>query len=314
MKHLLLLLCVLLASATVSAQHQHPGKPAPAENDGTHGEHEVRGQRPAEEEDSAAHASHDVQGPGNEPAAAPPPPAALSGPRNAADTLFDPVEMAEARRQLRAEEGAAIHSFLLVDRLEAAFGDGDEAYNWDGQGWYGGDLHKLWLKSEGEYEEGSLQSAEIQALYSRAVTAFFDAQFGIRQDWRPEPERSYLVAGLHGLLPYVFELDAQLFLSDEGDLSGRLETEYDLQVTQRLVLQPRVEVEFAAQAVPELRTGSGLTSIEAGLRLRYEIRREFAPYFGIAWERKTGGTADFVRASGQDPDTVAAILGARFWF
>jgi copper resistance protein B len=244
-----------------------------------------------------------------------PPPAASSGPVHAADALFDSGEMAAARDQLRAEEGASMNYLLLADRLETAFGGGDDRYAWDLQGWYGGDIHRLWLKTEGEGEPGArVDAIELQALYSRAISPFFDAQFGIRHDARPDPDRSYLVAGIQGLMPFVFEVDAALFLSDKGDLSGRVETEYDLQVTQRLILQPRIEFEFAAQATPELGIGSGLNSIEAGMRLRYEVRREIAPYIGVVWERKLGDTADFARSSGEDRESLQLVFGARFWF
>jgi copper resistance protein B len=264
------------------------------------------------------HAAHDMGAQRKDVdvlAAGSPPPAALSGPLHAADALFGPELMAAARNQLRAEEGGMKHYLLLADQLETAFGDGDERYRWDLQGWYGGDLHRLSLKTEGEGELGRrVDDAEIQALYSRAISPFFDAQFGIRYDVRPDPDRAYLVAGIQGLMPFVFEVDAALFLSDEGDLSGRVETEYDLQVTQRLILQPRIELDFAAQTTPELGIGSGLNSIEAGIRLRYEVRREIAPYVGVAWERTLGDTADFARASGEDWRSLRLVFGARFWF
>jgi copper resistance protein B len=314
----------MLIAASASAQHAgHTAEPGPEPTpeqglDEPHAGHAKPLPPAPRHEATDPHASHDPgaqHDPAAVPPAAPPPPAALSGPAHAADALFDPVQMADARRQLRAEEGAARNLFVLADRLEASFANGDEDYAWDVQGWYGGDIHKLWLKSEGAGEPGDgTDRAEVQALYSRAFTSFFDAQFGVRYDVRPEPDRSYLVAGVQGLLPYVFELDAALFLSDEGDLSGRVESEYDLQITQRMILQPRIEIDFAAQDVPELGIGSGLASFDAGLRLRYEIRREVAPYVGVAWERKLGDTADFARAAGEDRGDVSLVLGARFWF
>jgi copper resistance protein B len=248
-------------------------------------------------------------------AEASPPPAAFSGPAHAADTLFDPREMAEVREQLRIEQGAAKNYLILADRFETRVGDGEEKYLWDVQGWHGGDIDKLWLKSEGEgdFGDGS-DSAEFQALYSRAIAPFFDVQAGVRHDVRPEPNRSHLVVGLQGLLPYVFGLDAAAFLSDEGDLTGRLEAEFDLQINQRLLLQPRVELNMAAQEIPELGIGSGVGSMEAGVRLRYEIRREFAPYAGIGWEQKFGDTGDFARAAGEDRGGWEAVLGVRSWF
>lgn len=260
-------------------------------------------------------AQHEGHGTHEAPPPAAPPPAAFSGPEHAADTIFDPGDMAEAREQLRVEEGGMNTWFFLADRFEARDGDGEENYLWDLQGWYGGDIDKLWLKTEGEGGiSGDTESTELQALYSRAISPFFDVQAGVRYDVRPEPDRTHLVLGLQGLLPYVFEVDAAIFLSEKGDLTGRLEGEYDLQISQRLILQPRVEFNFAAQEVPELGIGSGLGSVGAGLRLRYEIRREFAPYVGVGWERKLGDTADFARAAGEERGGWEAIVGVRSWF
>ena len=265
----------------------------------------------------AQHDSHDMStmDAAEAPPAADAPDTARSGPLHAADSLFDPENMAEARSQLRADDGGATNFLFLADRIEAGAGDGDDIYAWDLQGWYGGDIDKLWLKSEGEGGRGGgLASAEMQLLYSRAVSPFFDAQFGVRHDFRPDPERSYLVAAVQGLLPYTFDVEATAFLSEKGDLSGRLEGEYDLRISQRLVLQPRVEINFAIQDVPSLHVGSGIGSVEGGLRLRYEIRREFAPYLGMEWERKVGDTADLAQAAGEERRSFAVLAGARFWF
>src|SRR5690606_27669613 len=186
---------------------------------------------------------------------------------------------------------------------------------WDLQGWYGGDIHKLWWKSEGAGElGGNTDDAEVQLLYSRAVTPYFDFQAGVRHDFEPSPQRSHAVFGVQGVRPYVFDIDAAAFVSEEGDLAGRFEGEYDLRIRQRLVLQPRVEMCFSAQAIPELGVGAGLGSVEGGLRLRYEIRRELAPYVGLALERRTGQTADFARAAGDDPRSWKLIVGVRAWF
>jgi len=244
-----------------------------------------------------------------------PPPAAFSGPPHAADTLFDPEQMTAAREQLRVEQGGMRNYLILEDRFEIRAGDGEEKYLWDVQGWYGGDISKLWLKSEGGgVLDESPESAEFQALYSRAIAPFFDLQAGVRHDLSPDPERTHLVLGLQGLVPYFFEIDAAAFLSDEGDLTGRLQWEFDLQIAQRLLLQPRLELNFAAQEIAELGIGSGLASVEAGVRLRYEIRREFAPYIGIGWERKLDDTADFARAAGDDRGGFEAIFGVTSWF
>ncbi|WP_137390400.1 copper resistance protein B [Rhodoligotrophos defluvii] len=246
---------------------------------------------------------------------APPPPAAFSGPRHAADMLFDPSDMARAREDLRVEQGGATNYRVMVDQLEARIHDGRDGYLWDAQGWYGGDIDKLWIKTEGEGSFGEkTEEAEVQALWSRAITPWFDFQAGIRYDFRPDPERGHLVLGLQGLVPYEFEVDAAAFVSDEGDVSARFEAEYDLLITQRLILQPRAEVNLAAQEVRELGIGSGINDIELGLRLRYEFAREFAPYVGVEWERKLGETADFARDEGEGVDDLFFVTGVRIWF
>ncbi|MEC8178418.1 MAG: copper resistance protein B, partial [Pseudomonadota bacterium] len=191
---------------------------------------------------------------------------------------------------------------------------GETGYLWDAQAWYGGDLNRFVLKTEGEGEfGGAVEDAEIQALYSRAIGPFFDLQAGVRFD--PEPDsRTHLVLGVAGLAPYMFHVDGAMFLSDRGDLTARVEAEYDQKITQRLILQPRIEAEFAAQDIPERDIGAGVTKVEPGLRLRYEIAREFAPYIGVEYEAKLGETADIARAGGEDPDGFKILLGLRAWF
>jgi copper resistance protein B len=159
------------------------------------------------------------------------------------------------------------------------------------QGWYGSDEHKLWWKTEGEMSDGNAEEAELQLLYSKPVSAFWDLQFGIRHDFEPGPSESHVVAGLQGLAPQWFEVDLAVFVSENGDFSARVEAEYDLRLTQRLILQPRAEFD------------TGPESVELGLRLRYEIRREIAPYIGISWQDRAG----------QD-DFSSFLVGARLWF
>ena len=211
--------------------------------------------------------------------------------------------------------GAMKTSKLLVDQLEAKVRNGRDGYAWDGQGWYGGDIDKLWIKTEGEGAFGeTVEKAEVQALWSHAIDPWFDLQAGIRYDFRPDPERAYLALGVQGLAPYWFEVDAAAFVSNKGDVSARLEAEYDLRLTQKLILQPRAEFDLALQDVPELGIGSGLSSGEIGARLRYEIRPEFAPYVGVEYERAFGGTAAFRRAAGEDRGGWSLLLGLRTWF
>jgi copper resistance protein B len=254
------------------------------------------------------------------PPLVPPPPEALSGPAHAQDRFFNPAQAAQSRRQLAREHGAMLATRFLIDQLEVGIGKGREAYSWDGQFWYGGNINKLWLKSEGEGEfGGSLEAAEIQGLWSRAINPWFDLQAGVRQDFGEGPDRTHLVVGIQGLARYWFEVDGALFLSNKGDLTGRIEAEYDLRLTQQLILQPRVEVDFSLQDIPELGTGAGLSTGEIGARLRYEFypgsgAAVIAPYIGINYERAFGDTADFRRADGERRGDLRLLLGVRTWF
>jgi len=208
-----------------------------------------------------------------------------------------------------------IYHFLLIDRLEAGFGGGDNINAWDAQGWIGGDYNKFWFKTQGEGVQGKYpEDAEIQALYSRTISPFWDFQAGAGYDIRPKPERGHAVIGVQGLAPQWFEVDAAAFLSNKGDATFRLDVEYELLLTQRLILQPRAEINAAAQAIPELALGSGITHSELGLRLRYEIRREFAPYIGVSWKKAWGDTANIVRAAGAETSSLYFVAGLRLWF
>ncbi len=242
----------------------------------------------------------------------PPPPAPTD---HAADRVFDPAVMAASRAQLRKEHGGSLIGMALLNIAEYQAHKGKDGYRWDGEAWFGGDINRLTLKSEGEgaLREG-LESAEVQALYSRALDPYWNLQAGVRYDFKPNPSRTYATIGIEGLAPGFFEVEGALFLSNKGDLLGRLEGYYDQRITQRLILQPRVEFNFAAQDVPENRSGSGLSNAELGLRLRYEIRREFAPYIGISYDRKVGDTARFARAAGEDVSNTSFVAGIRFWF
>lgn len=267
--------------------------------------------------DAAAdpHAGHNMAADVPAPPTASPPPAAFSGPPHAADAVFGAQRMAAAREELRTEHGDMRVGKLLVDRLEVRLRDGSDGYAWDADAWYGGDIDKLWMKTEGEGEFGrAVEAAEVQALWSHAIGPFFDLQAGLRYDIRPRPDRGHLVLGVQGLAPYWFEVDAAAFLSDKGDLTARVEAEYDQRITQKLILQPRVEFDLAAQDVPELGIAAGLSAGALGLRLRYEIEPRFAPYLGVEYERAFGDTADFRRAAGEDAGGWSLLLGLRAWF
>ena len=250
-----------------------------------------------------------------DPPAAPPPPGALGGPAHAADAVFPAGQMNAARSVFRDEHGAIRTYRVLIDQLEARIQNGRDGYAWDGEAWYGGAIDRLWLKTEGEGTFGSgPEQAEVQALWSRALDPWFNLQAGVRYDIRPTPDRGYLVLGIEGLAPYWFEVDGAVFLSQKGDLSARFEGEYEQRITQRLILQPRIDLDFSLQDVPELGIGSGLSSAEAGLRLRYEIVPEFAPYVGVHYGRAFGDTAAFRRAAGRDVGGLSFLVGVRTWF
>ena len=205
-------------------------------------------------------------------------------------------------------------TMLMVDQLEIRSDSDDPPLVWDAEGWLGKDLNKLWLKTDGEYVDGSLEEAEIQALYSRAIAPFWDLQAGWRHDIQPEPNRDWLALGVKGLAPYYFDIDLAVFIGESGQTAARLQVEYEIMFTQKLVLVPEVELNLYGKDDPAVGIGSGLADIEAGLRLRYEIRRKFAPYAGLNWIHLYGQTADFARIDNGDTDNFQFVLGTRFWF
>lgn len=267
------------------------------------------------------HAQHETQTPAPDPHAghttattpqATPP---VTGEANAADLYFDPAAMARAREQLITENGGMrTHAFIL-EQLEAGFDDESETYAWHVQGWYGGDVHRLWWKSEGEGAFGEeIEHAELQLLYSRAVTPYFDLQAGVRQSYLDSEDRTDLVLGVQGLAPYWFEVGAAAFVSTGGDVTARAEAEYDLRLTQKLILQPSAELNLAAQDIPDLDVGAGFTDANVGVRLRYEISRSFAPYVGVEWTSALGETRDIRESLGADTQSTRAVIGLRALF
>lgn len=316
MRALAILTAVLAVSATPAlAQHQgHPMPPAePAADTAPTVAPVPASEQPLAQEGMAAVPGMEVPTPdaadeevGSEPA--PPVPTDF-----AADRIFDPAAMARARAGLHKEHGGSINSKVMISLGELQIRDGETGYRWEGEAWVGGDINRFVVKTEGE-GAGELESAEVQALYSRAVSPFFDLQAGVRQDFQSGPKRTYATAGFEGVAPYWFDTSGSLFLSNEGEVFGRVEGTYDLRLTQRLILQPRIEANLSGQAVPELALGSGVSNIELGLRLRYEIKREFAPYVGVSFDRKFGGTADYARTAGNDVEATSVIVGVRAWF
>lgn len=244
----------------------------------------------------------------------PPPPEAGSGPPRAADAIWGAEVMAAERERERKMHGDFPVLWLQADRLEAQVRDGADGYLWDVQGYYGGTTSKFWFKSEGEGAFGEeLEQAEVQALWSKAIDPYWDLQAGVRQDLAG-PNTTHAVIGIQGLAPYMFEVDAALFLSHRGHVTARIEGELDQRITQRLILQPRAEIALSAQDIPELGIGAGLDKAELGLRLRYEIAREFAPYVGVEQSWKAGKSADYARAKGEGTSATSLVAGIRFWF
>lgn len=244
---------------------------------------------------------------GNEPA-----PEAPSD--HAAERFYSAEEMDASRAQLRREHGGAIVSTVRIELAELQFNGDDTMFRWEGEGWIGGDINRLVFKTEGEANEDKVEHAEVQALFSRAIGPYFDLQAGVRYDIEPSPNRAYAVIGFEGVAPYWFETTGAVFVSDEGEVSARLEGSYDARLTQRLILQPRAEINFSADDIPERGIGDGVTDAELGLRLRYEIRRTFAPYVGVSYQSKFGATADYARADGEDASDTRFVIGLRAWF
>jgi copper resistance protein B len=209
------------------------------------------------------------------------------------------------------DESMTFH--LVRGEIDATSIDDADVVNWEGEAWIGGDRNKLWFKTEGELADGEAEFAEIQALWSRNIADFWDLQAGVRVDLAPDTT-PYLVLGVQGLAPYQFETEAAAFVSDDGDISARLHQSLDLLLTQRLILEPHIEVNLHAQDVPERNIGAGISDVEGGLQLRYEITRKFAPYLDIVYERALGETESLMRDAGEEVEETSLRAGVRFWF
>ncbi|MES2822323.1 MAG: copper resistance protein B [Pseudomonadota bacterium] len=209
------------------------------------------------------------------------------------------------------ENSDPLLTHLMLNQLEVSEHNGSAL---EAQAWVGKDFHKLWLKTDVERRDSNTEDAEIQVLYSRALNPFWDLQMGARHDLKPTPDRTWGVLGVRGLAPYFFDLDAALFVSDSGHTAARFSVDYELLLTQRLILTPTIEINFYGQNDTETATGSGLSDAKTGLRLRYEIQREFAPYVGIQWQKKFGNTADFDKGTGDVVSDMELVVGLHAWF
>lgn len=207
-----------------------------------------------------------------------------------------------------------INYLFVADRLEWQDADDGSALAWDLNGWIGGDIDRLAFRSEGERVAGRTESAELQLLWSHAIGPWWESVLGVRQDFKPGPAQTWVAFGMQGMPLYGLETEATAFLGEAGQSALRLSAEYDLLLTQRLILQPAAELNLYGRTDEERGVGSGLSDLELGLRLRYEIRREFAPYLGVSWHRAYGNTADLHRAHGEDLGEARLVAGVRFWF
>jgi copper resistance protein B len=207
-----------------------------------------------------------------------------------------------------------VHWFALLNRLETWDADEGNAIGWEGSGWAGTDLDRVWVRSEGESIDGSIESADVEVLYGRAIARWWDLVAGVRHDFGEGPSQTFAAVGVMGLAPYMFEVEATAYLGESGQTGLGLEAEYETLFTNRLIGQWLVEAEVWGQDDPERGIGSGLSTLEAGFRLRYEFHRQFAPYIGVVWERAYGGTADYRREQHDDIEDTRVVAGVRIWF
>ncbi|WP_411291053.1 copper resistance protein B [Sphingorhabdus sp.] len=332
MNYSLLLPAAALLATPALAQSGHQGHDMPAEKaeqstsapaSDPHAGHDMGTADEAVKEQPAGdaadpHAGHDMSAGaaemtpmdevGNVPAPAPPG-------DHAADAIFGSDIMARSRKELAYEVGGMGYSLVTIDLLEVGVQKGSESYRFEGEAFTGGNINRFGIKFEGEGAFGErIDDLELQALYSRAIAPYWNLQAGVRYDLKPDPSRTYLVAGVEGIAPYWFKVNAAGFVSNKGEVRARLEASYDQRITQSLILQPRIEANVAFQDIRAIGVGSGLTDFEAGLRLRYEIEQEIAPYIGVEWRKQTGATARFSRVAGEDPETISLVAGIRIWF
>lgn len=216
--------------------------------------------------------------------------------------------------QRHMEHASEVNSYVLFNRLEAWNADRGAAQAWEGQAWIGTDLNRVWLRSEGERVGGRTESADVEVLYGRSIARWWDVVAGIRHDFKPGASQDFAAIGVIGLAPYKFEVEATAYIGQSGQTAARFEVEYETLLTDRLILQPLVEVNLFGQNDERRGIGSGLSTVEAGLRLRYEFTRRLAPYIGVVRERAFGRTADFRRTEGEDIDDTRFVAGLRIWF
>lgn len=282
-------LALLAAVGTVHAQHQHhqhmQPSPSPVEQSGH--DHQPPTDQPGESE--LAHIP-------------PSPPQQVMG---------DMSE--EAMAEMMGMDDTETFGMALFDQFEWRDADGADAFAWDGRAWYGNDYDKALLKTEGERIDGDYQGS-TELLWDHVISRWWSLQGGIAHDFGEGPSRTWAAFGVQGLAPYWFEVEALMYVGEEGRTAARFSTEYEMFLTQRLVLQPKLELNLYGKDDAANGIGSGLSDAEFGLRLRYEIRRELAPYVGVLWSWRLGETADLARDQGGDAGDLQFVAGLRAWF
>lgn len=260
------------------------------------------------------HSKMDHSKMGHAPAPAPATQAAMQ-PREPIPALTD-ADRAAAFPQVagHAAHGQGRQSYWLVDRLEIWDADGGAGLGWETGGWFGGDLNRLWLRTEGEREGGSLESGSVEVLYGRSISRWWDVVAGVRHDLGEAPSQTFAAIGVVGLAPYKFEVEATAYIGQGGQTAATFEAEYDTLLTGRLIAQWHAEANLFGREDPGRGLGAGLATVEAGLRLRYEISRRFAPYVGVVWEQAQGETARMRRDNGEHVEDTRLVAGFRFWF
>lgn len=226
-------------------------------------------------------------------------------------TMHD--EPPPAMQNMEMNDSAA-YSMLLVDQLEFVHGYNGNGPAWESEAWYGGDSDKLWLRSEGEGTQGQIEHGDLEAFWSHAVSAFWNTQLGVRHDLGIGPQRNWAAFGVEGLAPYWLELEATGYLGSQGRVAARMRGEYTWRFSQRLMLQPELEINLYSKRDPGQRVGDGVSDAQFGLRLRYEVTRQFAPYIGVVWSRRFGTAAVLAREDRQAVFDRQFVAGIRFWF
>lgn len=270
----------------VSSQKPEPAAPMPASHDDSTTAHKAS-------DNTSSEAQHVAPDPPQHP--------------------MEPMPYREMAQRMQMDDTERVGKVLL-DQFEWRNTSSGAAADWEAQAWYGGDYNKLWVKTEGERLQSTTQDARVDLLWDRIISRWWDVQAGARHDFGAGPSRDWAAFGVEGLAPYWFDVEATFYVGEEGRTAARFKTEYELLLTQRLILQPEAEANLYGKSDAARRIGSGLSDLEVALRLRYEIRREFAPYVGLVWSRRFAGTADLARAAGEDPNDVQIVAGVRAWF